>query len=75
MKNERVPGKDEGYVEIQISRAPWGGEQFKRFFGSMKQSVYKVIGNTRKERATLDEKMCLFNRPMTCDNDDVQQPI
>ena len=56
----------------------WGG-QFERLIGSVKKSLFKVIGEAKlkfsEEEVTLDIEVALNNRPLSSVEDDLQSVV
>jgi len=66
--------------KFNLSRAPWWGGQFERMVGSMKQTLYKVLGKAKPkyeefQSLMLDVEVTINNRPLGYVEDDVQLTI
>ena len=66
--------------QLNLSKAPWWGEQSERIIGLTKQAMYKVIGNAKLKLNELEEillnmEITLNNRLLSYVEDDVQLPL
>ena len=57
-----------------------GGWQFERLIVLFKRAFYKSVGSrtlkwSELEEVVLDVEIALNNRPITCVEDDIQQPV
>ena len=66
--------------KFNLSRAPWWGGQFERMIGLIKQMLYKAMKNAyltmvKMQEVMLDIEINMNNQPLTCLDDDKEQPI